>query len=527
MPSSHPRDHAAATPDRPAIVIAGGAIVTYRELADRSAQLARVFATLELQPGDGVAALMENHPRYFDALWATHDAALYFTPLSTLLTPPELAYILNDSGARVLVTTVAQAAAVAAVRPLAPGIEQVLMFDGGAAGAIDADAIVAAQSAVPLPAGVVKGGLLLYSSGTTGVPKGIKPALRHVPPEVPPALAALLVALYGIDRDTVYLSPAPLYHTAPLKWNMTVQIAGGTSVIMTKFDAGTALALIEQHRVTHSQWVPTMFQRLLRLPAADKARDLSSHRVAVHAAAPCPPAVKHAMIEWWGPILHEYYAGTESNGLTALDSAEWMRHPGSVGRTMRGGLHVMADDGETELPTGTPGLIYFDGGTPFEYHGDAAKTAASRNSRGWTTIGDIGFVDGEGFLYLTDRRDDVIIAGGVNIYPQEIEKLLAAHPLVLDVAVLGVPAGDLGEEVKAVVQLAEGAPDPAAAADALRFWLAPQLARFKQPRSYDFVAELPRLPTGKLLKRVLREHYWGSSAAVAAITANDRKDTAA
>ncbi len=499
MTARHPRDHARLAPDKPAIVMAFGGMRTYGELADAAARLANLLHGCGLRRGDGVAQLMENHVRYFDALWAAHDSGLYFTTISTLLTPPEIAHILNDSGARVLVTSAAQAALARAACTLAPGVERLLVFGEGAEEAI------AATSDAPLPgAPRHQGALLLYSSGTTGQPKGVKPALPDAAPDVPPPLADLLSRLYGIDAHTVYLSPAPLYHTAPLKWNMTVQIAGGTSIVMERFDAAHALELVERHRVTHAQWVPTMFQRLLRLPQADRARDLSSLRVAVHAAAPCPPSVKQAMIDWWGPILHEYYAGTESNGLTALDSAEWLAHPGSVGRSMRGAIHIMSDDGETERARGETGLIYFDGGTPFAYHNDPAKTAASRNSRGWTTIGDIGFLDAEGYLYLTDRRDDVIISGGVNVYPQEVEQILAAHEAVLDVAVFGVPNEEFGEEVKALVVLASPLPDAAAALDK---WLQGRLAGFKRPRSYDFVETLPRLPTGKLLKRELRARY--------------------
>lgn len=522
MPPRHPRLHAERTPDKPAIIMAGGGVRSYSALAEGSDRAARLFSRLGLRRGDVVALLLENHPRFFEIVWATHNGGFYLTPLSTQLTPPELAHILNDSGARLLVTSAAQANNALAACALAPGVKQVLMFDGAVGTAIAAEAAIAAEGAGRAAEDGLQGGMLLYSSGTTGVPKGIKPELRDLPPDRPPALAERLIELYDIDGATIYLSPAPLYHTAPLKWNMAVQIAGGTCVVMERFDAAESLALIERHRITHSQWVPTMLQRLLRLLPQQRERDLGSHRVAVHAAAPCPPSLKRSMIDWWGPILHEYYAGTESNGLTALDSHEWLKRPGSVGRSMRGTLHIMAEDGETGLAPGKPGLIYFDGGTPFEYHRDPEKTARARNSRGWTTIGDIGWIDADGYLYLTDRRDDVIIAGGVNIYPQEIEQLLAAHPLVADVAVLGVPNADFGEEVKAVVQLSEPAAD--ARAD-LRAWLEPRLAAYKRPRSYDFVESLPRLPTGKLLKRVLRQTYWGEASATAAITSNSKEGT--
>lgn len=469
-------------------------------------RMARLLTNCGLGRGQVVAQLMENSSVFFDALWAAHDHGMYFTPLGTLLTAPELAHILRDSEAAVLVTSRALQEKAHAAAALSPIVRRVLVVDGD-----DREALLQSE---PLARGRSQGALLLYSSGTTGVPKGIKPPLPDLSPEEPPALPALLMKLYGVDSSTVYLSTAPLYHTAPLKWNMAIQMAGGTSVLMGRFDAERALALMERYSVTHSQWVPTMFQRLLRLPEAAKKRDMAAHRVAVHAAAPCPPATKRAMIDWWGPIIHEYYAGTESNGLTTLDSAEWLAHPGSVGRCVRGALHIMTPDGETELPEGEPGLIYFESSSHFTYHNDPAKTEAGRNSRGWTTIGDIGFVDREGYLYLTDRRDDVIISGGVNIYPQEIEKLLAAHPAVADCAVIGAPNDDFGEEVKAIVELAQATHDPATL---LIEWLAPQLAPYKMPRSWEFVDALPRLPTGKLLKRKLKERHWAGGSAAAAL----------
>ena len=351
---------------------------------------------------------------------------------------------------------------------------------------------------------------MLYSSGTTGRPKCVSGPLPDAPLGTPDAVYALVTALFGGTADSVYLSPAPLYHAAPLRFCMGFHRLGATVVVMEHFDAAEALAAIERHRVTHSQWVPTMFIRMLKLPEAERARhDLSSHRVAVHAAAPCPVQVKQQMIEWWGPILHEYYAGTEGNGFVYCDSATWLDHPGTVGRSILGEVHIVGDDGE-ELPAGQAGTIYFGGGPGFSYHNDPEKTAASRDprGRGWSTLGDVGYVDDEGFLYLTDRKAYMIITGGVNVYPQEAENVLALHPKVADVAVLGVPNDEFGEEVKAVVE-------PISMDDAgpelereLIAYCREHLADVKCPRTVDFRPELPRHPTGKLYKRLLKDEYW-------------------
>ncbi|HLY58711.1 MAG TPA: acyl-CoA synthetase, partial [Stellaceae bacterium] len=471
----------------------------------------RVLRNLGLRPGDLVAQLLENHPRFFEAVWATQNNALYFTSLNTHLTAPEIAYILKDSGAKVLVTSRAHAAKVAELRNLAPGLEAILMMDGAEPGTRSYEAALAAVEDAKLP-GERQGALMLYSSGTTGFPKGIRPALPDLPPGEAVGVAKFLVPVHGLSERTVYLSPAPLYHTAPLKWNMTIQMVGATSIVLESFDAEAALAAIERHRVTHAQLVPTMFVRMLKLPEEVRAKyDLGSLERVIHAAAPCPIEIKERMIEWVGPIVEEYYAGTESNGLCVITTPEWLERKGSVGRSVRGPVHIMDETGETELPPGEPGLIYFEGGTPFVYHGDAAKTDRSRNSRGWSTIGDIGYLDAAGYLYLTDRKDDVIISGGVNIYPQEAENLLMTHPKVLDVAVLGVPNGEFGEEVKAVVQPLPGVAPTPELAEELASWLEPRLATYKRPRSYDFVETLPRTPVGKLLKRVLRQQYWGDA----------------
>ena len=358
-----------------------------------------------------------------------------------------------------------------------------------------------------------RGMVMLYSSGTTGRPKGVKFPL---PPADSPLgeweIAEHSRARYGFGEDMVFLSPAPLYHSAPLRVAMAVHCVGGTVVVMERFDPGLALGLLERERVTHSQWVPTMFVRMLKLPPAERTRhDLSSHRVATHAAAPCPVHVKEQMIDWWGPIIEEYYAGTENFGSTAITSQEWLAHKGSVGRPAANAVIHICDDEGAEVPTGETGAVYFEDPTAvFEYHGDPTKTTSAHHPAHptWRSLGDIGRVDEDGYLYLTDRRAFMIVSGGVNIYPQEIEDVLLAHPKVLDVAVFGVPNAEMGEEVKAVVQPVDGAePGPALAAE-LHVWCDGRLAHYKWPRSIDFDAQLPRLDNGKLYKTALRDRYW-------------------
>jgi long-chain acyl-CoA synthetase len=349
---------------------------------------------------------------------------------------------------------------------------------------------------------------MLYSSGTTGRPKGVKTELLNEAIDAASTLTLVAQKLYGLGSDSIYLSPAPLYHAAPLRFNMSVMRHGGTSVIMEHFDAEEALALIEHHGITHSQWVPTMFVRLLKLPPEVRSRYRhDTLRVAIHAAAPCPVQVKEAMIDWWGPVLFEYYAGTEGNGFVACTSPEWLAHRGTVGRALVGEVRILDDEGNV-APTGETGTIYFANGPSFEYHNDPAKTASSRNAEGWTTLGDVGHLDDEGYLYLTDRKHFMIISGGVNIYPQEIENLLVTHPKVADVAVIGVPNEEFGEEVKAVVQPADMHTAGPQLAEELIGYCRANLSHIKCPKSVDFEAELPRHPTGKLYKRILRDRYW-------------------
>jgi long-chain acyl-CoA synthetase len=512
----YPRVHAATSPDKAALIMStSGEVVTYRELDERSCRLARLFWDAGLRAGDHAAIFMENHPRYFEVAWAALRSGLYLTPVSSYLTADEAAYVVNDCGARVLVTSAARREVAERIVPDTPGIEVRLMVDAPSAapgGHEPYDDAIGRYPAAPLDDEPL-GDLMFYSSGTTGRPKGIKRPLtgRHAR-EGSALLIPLLQSLYGVAEDTVYLSPAPLYHAAPLTFSAGVQALGGTVVAMERFDAAQALALIERYRVTHGQFVPTMFVRMLKLPEEERRRhDLSSLRMAVHAAAPCPIPAKEQMIAWWGPVLVEYYAGTEGNGVTFIRSEEWLGHRGSVGRSLGAPLHICDEAGD-ELPMGETGLVYFDSptGLPFEYHNDPGKTRGTLHPRNpnWSTLGDVGHLDEDGYLYLTDRRAYMIIAGGVNIYPQEVENALVMHPAVIDVAVFGVPDDDMGEQVKAVVQPAPGVEPGDELELQLIAYCREHLAAVKCPRSIDFASELPRLPTGKLYKRLLRDRYW-------------------
>lgn len=497
---------AARTPDKPAVVMAGsGRVVTFRELNEESNRLAQLLRAEGLRPGDHIAFMLENHPLYLAVAWAAQRSGLYYTAISSRLQPDELAYIAGNCEAKVFITSAAMEAA--AQSP--PDVPLRLMLGGTAPGYASYEERVAQHPPTPIE-DECEGADMLYSSGTTGRPKGVKPALSKAPMGEGGTLYQLLSFLFQPDADSVYLSPAPLYHAAPLRYSLNFHRFGATVVVMEKFDAEQALAAIEKYRVTHSQWVPTMFIRMLKLPEETRARyDVSSLRCAVHAAAPCPVPVKEQMIAWWGPILHEYYAGTEGNCFVYTNSEDWLAHRGTVGRPILGEVHVCDEDGR-ELPPGEPGTLYFGNGPEFEYHADEAKTAASRDprGRGWTTLGDVGHVDGDGFLYLTDRRAYMIISGGVNIYPQEAENVLAVHPKVADVAVFGVPDAEMGEAVKAVVQ-PPSMDDAGPALEAeLIAYCRDRLAHYKCPRSVDFRAELPRHPTGKLYKRLLKDEYW-------------------
>ena len=494
--------------DVPAVVMtATGETVTWGELNDHSTRLARHWRSLGLRRGDHVAILMENVKEHAEVCWAADRSGLYFTPINSHLTAGEVSYILRDCGARSLVTT-ARLAPVAV--EAAGGIDVLtdLIAVGGAEGCADYATVIAGSSAEPLE-DESAGWPMMYSSGTTGVPKGV---LRPLPDRAPGELAGVGLALkfaFGGRQGMRYLSPAPLYHSAPLTFVMGVHRLGGTAYVMEKFDALAALQAIETHRITHSQWVPTMFSRMLAIdPKVRDAIDLSSHEFAVHGAAPCPVPLKQAMIDWWGPIIHEYYAGTEGPGQTSVSSQEWLQRPGTVGRASNAIIHILDDDGK-ELPAGEAGTIYFESpmAAGFAYHGDAEKTASTRTSNGWATMGDIGYLDEDGYLFLTDRKAFMIISGGVNVYPQETENVLTMHPKVADAAVFGLPDADMGEIVFAVVQPAPGVTGDAALAAELTAYCKENLATIKCPKRIDFRDELPRLATGKLYKKQLRDEY--------------------
>ncbi|MEM9711181.1 MAG: AMP-binding protein [Actinomycetota bacterium] len=508
----YPGPWAESHPDKPALIMAGsGETVSFGELNDRSIRVARLLQEAGLQVGDHVSLFAENHPRYFEVIWACLRSGLYVTAVNRYLTDEEAAYIVTDSTSRALIVSAGLGETAAGILDHAPGVEVRLAFGGHVDGYDAYEDAIAAVSGDPLDAEPL-GEMMLYSSGTTGRPKGIKRPLSgsHVGDGI--GIVALLAGLFQFDAETVYLSPAPIYHSAPLAYSLGAQGLGGTVVMLEKFDAVGALDAIERHGVTHSQWVPTMFSRMLKLPDDQRTgRDLSSHRVAIHAAAPCPVDVKRQMIDWWGPIIHEYYAGTEANGLTYLDSEAWLAHPGSVGQALLGTIRICDDEGN-ELPTGATGLVYFERDEmPFSYHNDTDKTASVQHPTQptWTALGDVGHVDEEGFLYLTDRATFMIISGGVNIYPQEIEDALIVHPKVVDVAVIGVPDQEMGEAVKAVVQLADGVDGGDETERELLAYCREHIAHYKCPRSIDFRDELPRLPTGKLYKRLLKDEYWG------------------
>ena len=505
----HPSQHARATPDKPALIVAdSGEVVTYRELDDRSNQVAQLFRAQGLRSGDHIALLLENHPRYFEICWGAHRAGLIYTAMSTRLTDAELGYIVDDCGARAVIASRAMAPAVQQLAGACPAVESWWMLDGAIAGWAGFESAVAAQPVARIT-DEQAGGDMLYSSGTTGRPKGVSVPPQDTAIDAPNPLTDLMVRLYGMGSDTVYLSPAPLYHAAPLRYTLGVQRLGGTVVMMTHFDAEAYLRLVQQYRISHSQLVPTMFVRMLKLPAnLRQAYDLSSLRCAIHAAAPCPVAVKQQMIDWWGPVLWEYYAGTEGNGATFVNSSQWLAHKGTVGQAVIGELRIVDDDSGALLPAGQAGTVYFANGRPFAYHKDPTKTAGSTHALGWTTLGDVGYVDAEGYLYLTDRKAYMIISGGVNIYPQEAENVLIGHPQVADCAVLGVPNEEFGEEVKAVVQPRDMRDAGPELAQALIDYCRAQLSPIKCPKSVDFEAELPRHPTGKLYKRLLKDRYW-------------------
>ncbi len=498
----HPRATARLDPERAAIIMAAtGEMTTFGMLECTANRGAHRLRAAGIRSGDTIALLCGNAAEYLEAVWAADRSGVYYVCLSTHLTAPELAYILSDSDTRLLLASQDFEAIARAAAALVPGVSVASIRPQGDW----PDSPIRDEA---------QGHDMLYSSGTTGRPKGIRAGPSKAGVDAVDPLTAMLETRLGFGAGTRYLCPAPLYHAAPLRWCLAVHRLGGTVVLLERFDAEAALCAIERYRITAGQWVPTHFVRLLKLSPAVRSRyDLSSQRLAVHAAAPCPVTVKQAIIDWWGPIVLEYYAGSEGNGLTAITSDEWLRKRGSVGRSLIGAVHVCDDSGEPR-PIGEEGIVYFEGGGDFSYQNDAARTAAAANRHGWTTLGDVGRLDADGYLFLTDRRDFMIISGGVNIYPRAIEDRLIAHPAVRDVAVFGIPDAEMGEQVIAVVELADGMHGDDTLAAALIAWARGTLSGVQIPRRIDFVAALPRHANGKLYKRLLRERYLGNPDAL-------------
>ncbi|MEY8018496.1 fatty-acid--CoA ligase FadD4 [Mycobacterium servetii] len=497
---------------KPAVILhPTDTVVTFDELEARANRLAHYFRQAGLVEGDAVAILMENNEHIHAVMWAARRSGLYYVPINTHLTAAEAAYIVDNSAAKAIVGSAALRKICENLGEHLPGgLPELLLI---ASGEEDADLpgwqrypeCVSDQPDTPID-DELEGDLLQYSSGTTGRPKGIKRELPHLPPSDAPGMMSALVSFW-MTPDSIYLSPAPLYHTAPSVWSMSAQAGGITTVVMEKFDPEGCLEAIQRYHVTHGQFVPAMFTRMLKLPEAVRnSYDLSSLQRVMHAAAPCPVEIKKQMIDWWGPIIDEYYASSEAIGSTLISSEEWLAHPGSVGKPMSCEIHIL-DEAGNELPPGAAGEIYFAGGYDFEYLNDEEKTASSRDHRGWVTVGDVGYVDDEGYLYLTDRRHHMIISGGVNIYPQEAENLLVTHPKVLDAAVFGIPDDEMGQSVKAVVQTVDPADATEAFAAELLDWLRDRLSHYKCPRSISFEAQLPRTDTGKLYKGELVKKY--------------------
>jgi fatty-acyl-CoA synthase len=498
---------AVTKPDHPAIIVDGGETLSYQELNSRSVKFARTFERLGVRAGDNVALLLPNDTAFIEAAWGAHRLGAYYTPINYHLTPAEVAYIVNDCQAKVLVTGL-EAGDPARYFAEAPGLAHTIVVDGTAEDCIPYAEVMCASDE-PLEQ-ELDGQLMLYSSGTTGRPKGIKKPFELKAISDEHSLRKIF-EIMQVDGDSRFITPAPLYHAAPCGFSMSLHRIGATLVLMRKFDAERCLDLMREQKVTTGQFVPTMFTRMLKLPAEVRSRFGRQLTSVVHSAAPCPPEAKHAMIEWWGPIIWEYYASSENIGVTMLNSEQWLAHPGSVGRAVRGVVHIVGEDGN-EAPAGEIGEIYFSDGGSFTYHGDAEKTASAFNGSGWATVGDRGYLDEDGYLYLADRSNDMIISGGVNIYPREAEDALALHPLVSDVAVIGVPNPDFGEEVKALVVPRDWSLATPAANAALIEHCRGKIAHFKCPRTIDFVESLPRLENGKLYRRRAREAYWKDRA---------------
>ncbi|KXS19700.1 AMP-dependent synthetase and ligase [Gonapodya prolifera JEL478] len=521
----HPSIWAQKYPNRPAVIMAStGEVETYSALDKRSNQVAQLFRKIGIQTNDSIIVFMDNNKRYHDVVWGAQRSGVRFSCISSKLVADEVEYMVGDSQCKAFITCKALLPVARQVAKLCSGRPIKWYLVDGAEGPFeDLEKVIAKMPSTPIK-DQSAGSSMLYTSGSTGRPKGVKriapPAPEGINPldiDLCPPLVTLGAMFFGwpgvIGTEFKYLSPAPLYHAAPLGWTMAVHHAGGTVVIMESFDAEKVLALIHQYKIETGQFVPTHFIRLLRLPDAIKAKySVASLTGVFHAAAPCPVAVKEQMINWWGPKIHEYYAGTEMNGFTLITSPEWLQHKGSVGRALIGELKICDEHGEP-VPAGTDGTIFFANGPQFEYFNDPKKTSEARNKYGWSTLGDVGQVDKDGYLYLTDRKSFMIISGGVNIYPQEVENALVLHPAVVDAAVIGGPHEDMGEEVIAVVQPLKWEDASQKFADELKEYLRSRVSHVKVPRKIEFMKQLPRHDTGKLYKRIVKDAYWGKASA--------------
>jgi acyl-CoA synthetase (AMP-forming)/AMP-acid ligase II len=499
-------DHATGAADSPALIVVDGDTVSYAELYARSQRVAALLHAAGLRRGDGVALVLPNRREFLEITWGCQLSGLYYSTVNTHFTPDEVGYVVDDSEARAAFIDASMAGLGSRILEANRGVDIHIVVGGDLPGWQPYEAALGAGADAPQAS---DGSEMLYSSGTTGWPKAVR---RPLPEDgkgswAQKVLEYSLTQRYAMTPSSVYLSPAPLYHAAGVNYAMAVHRVGAASIVMPRFDAEAVLRVIETHRVTHAQFVPTMFVRMLKLPdAVRESYDVSSLECVVHAAAPCPVDVKHRMMKWFGPIIHEYYGGTEGFGGTTIGPEEWLAHPGSVGKPWTP-VHVIGEDG-AELPVGVSGELYFEGGPAFEYFKDSDKTASVSNDRGWRSLGDMGYVDDDGYIYLTDRSTFMIVSGGVNIYPQEAENLLVMHPKLVDAAVFGVPNEEFGEEVKAVVQPADGvAAGPEFEGELIAYCRA-HLASYKCPRTVEFDPELPRDPNGKLYKRRIRERYW-------------------
>lgn len=504
----HPGITAREYPNRPAFILGDtGEVVTFKQLDERSNQGAHVFRSLGLKPGDNVCIMMENNARCLEIVWAAQRSGLIFTPISPKIDQHSAAYILGNSRARLFIGSWNHADTAEEILCEPSSVDHFFMVNGTRAGFQSWEEACARQPLSPID-DECNGLPMLYSSGITGKPKGIVITPCDEAVDTPPMLTPFLAPVFGFDENTVFLCPAPLHHSAPLHFTMMATYQGGTTVVMSRFEPEQALKLMERHRVTHGIYVPFMFTQMLKLPAVlRESYDVSALRMAIHGAAPCPIEIKQQMIQWWGDALMEFYSSSEGIGMTLIDAEDWLAHPGSVGKALVGDVHIVGEDG-MELPPGETGTVYFSGDhIRFTYHNELSKTADSYNEKGWATVHDMGHLDEDGFLYLADRVSFAIVSGGITIYPQELENILASHAKVADVAVFGVPSELLGEEIKAVVEPTTWSQANEETADEILEWLSDKVSSFKMPRSLDFHPNLPRSDNGKMYKRLLADDH--------------------